>query len=86
MTMMVRRGLGLPVVVLSLTALSVLAVCDLVLLTPMPNVLQSWAAVGLGVLLPGWLLVHWFVGQPKEGALGEWFVYGVGAGFGLLSP
>ena len=84
MTRMVHRGLGLPVVSLSIPALSVLAVCDLVLLTPTSNVLQSWAAVGLAVLLPGWLLVQWFVGQPKEGALGEWFVYSIGAGFGLL--
>ncbi|MCC6454927.1 MAG: glycosyltransferase family 39 protein [Caldilineaceae bacterium] len=78
--MIVRRLIGLPAV-----SLVVLAICNLLLLTPVPNVLHSWAAVGLAILLPGLLLVNLLVGQRAEApGLGEYLAYGVGAGLGLL--
>lgn len=79
MTMMLRRGPGW-----SIAALVALILCNAILLIPAPNALQSWAAVGLAILLPGLLLVNWVVGQGDEIGLGERFVFGVGAGLGLL--
>lgn len=76
---MVRRRFGWLAVVLAL-----IVVCDLLLLAPIPNGLQSWAAVALAILLPGALLVNLLVPLRARVLDGERFVYSVGAGFGLL--
>src|SRR5687767_4408948 len=81
MRMMMGRTLGLPVVVWA--ALIALALCDLILLTAMPHALKSWAATVLAILLPGWLLVNLLLRWRARLGMGERFVFGVGAGFGL---
>ncbi len=59
--------------------------CDLLLLIPVANALQSWAALGLAVLVPGLLLMRALLGyQVDTPLLGERFVYGIGLGFVLM--
>lgn len=59
--------------------------CDLLLLTPVSNSVQSWAALGLAALLPGALLAEGLLGRDREALdWGEWLVYSVGLGYGLL--
>lgn len=79
MRLVVRQWYVLPAIVLA-----ALAISDLILLTPLPNRVQSWAAVTLAILLPGLLLAHLLVGRRAGAWLGERIVFGVGAGFGLL--
>ena len=79
MRIVVRRWYALPA-----TVLVALAICDLILLLPLPNALQSWAAVAVAIVIPGLLLAHLLVGRRVGAWLGERIVFGVGAGFGLL--
>jgi len=59
--------------------------CNLLLLFPVANELQSWAALGLAVLVPGLLLMRLLIGYRVDTPLlGERFVYGVGLGFALM--
>lgn len=65
-------------------SLGALLLCDFLLLTPTPDVLQSWAALGLAALLPGALLMQALIGyaaNPPE--WGTRVVYSVGLGCGL---
>jgi 4-amino-4-deoxy-L-arabinose transferase-like glycosyltransferase len=60
-----------------------LAALDALLLLPTPDGLKTWAALGLGVLLPGWLLVKAFAADDAP----TWplrLLYGVGAGYALF--
>lgn len=79
-----RRVWLLPVI-----TLAALGLCDLLLLTPAPHLLQSWAALGLAALLPGALLGQVLLGQNTE--VREWagapwarLLYSIGLGYGLL--
>ena len=65
-------------------AVVALALCDALLLLPLPNGVKSWAAVGLTVVLPGMLLVNWLISPRARIAFGDRFALGMGAGFGLL--
>src|SRR5688572_6209949 len=65
-------------------ALAALVICDLILLMPLSTYLRSWAALGLAILLPGLLLVNLLLGPRTDAGIGERFVYGMGAGLGLL--
>jgi len=60
-------------------------ICNLLLLLSIPNVPQSWAALGLAVIIPGLLLMRLLIGNRIDAPLlGERFVYGVGLGFALM--
>ena len=62
-----------------------LVLCDLLLLLPAPDPLQSWAALGLAALLPGALLTALLLGNHADRlSLGERVVYSVGLGYGVL--
>ena len=62
-----------------------LALCDLLLLLPASDGLQSWAALGLAALLPGALLAELLLGNRVDTpSLGERLVYSVGLGYGVL--
>jgi uncharacterized membrane protein len=62
-----------------------LLLCDLLLLLPTPDRLQSWAALGLAALLPGALLAELLLGKRADTpSLGERLVYSVGLGYGVL--
>ncbi|MCE7980213.1 MAG: hypothetical protein DYG89_03405 [Caldilinea sp. CFX5] len=62
-----------------------LLLCDLFLLLPTPDPLQSWAALGLAALLPGALLAELLLGNRAETpSFGERLVYSVGLGYGVL--
>lgn len=64
--------------------LGLLLLCDLLLLTPTANILQSWAALGLAVLLPGALLMQALIGYRADAPeLGMRLVYSIGLGCGL---
>ena len=82
--MMLRREIVLPAWAMPAVVVVVLGICDLILLAPLENELQSWAAVGLAILLPGLLLVELLIGPRSDAGLGERFAYGVGAGLALL--
>ncbi len=80
LAMMHRQTLGV-----FIAPLAILMVCNLLLLTPAPLVLQSWAAVGLGVLLPGLLLTAVLLAHHGDRAeLEEYLIFGVGMGYVLL--
>ncbi len=76
---MFRRTWTLPLLVVA-----ALALCDAVLLAPLPYVAQVWAAMGLGVLLPGWLLVTALYPADDAPTWPVQGLLGVGAGFALL--
>ncbi|MFZ4661323.1 MAG: ArnT family glycosyltransferase [Caldilineaceae bacterium] len=62
-----------------------LLLCDLLLLLPTPDRLQSWAALGLAALLPGALLAELLLGKRADTpSFGERLVYSVGLGYGVL--
>ncbi len=62
-----------------------LLLCDLLLLLPAPDPLQSWAALGLAALLPGALLAELLLGnRAGTPSFGERLVYSVGLGYGVL--
>lgn len=62
-----------------------LLLCDLSLLLPTPDRLQSWAALGLAALLPGALLAELLLGNRADTpSFGERLVYSVSLGYGVL--
>ncbi len=68
-----------------LLALGSLALADLVLISPLPILLQSVAALALTVLLPGFFLADALVGRSAAPP-GPWerSLYVMGAGYGVL--
>ncbi len=71
---------------LELLVIIVLAVvAHVVLLLPLPLVVQTSAALLLTGLLPGWLLVGLLVGQSEAPpALGERLLYAIAGGYGVI--
>lgn len=63
----------------------VAVICNLLLLFPIPNVAQSWAALGLAILVPGMLLEEALLSRRVATiSPAERFVIGVGLGFVVM--
>lgn len=70
-------------ILLSLLGIAIIA--HLILLAPVPFVVQAVAVLILTGLLPGLLLVELLVGQSEAPpALGEHILYAIGAGYGIM--
>ena len=76
---MTRRVWALPLV-----CLLTLAALDALLLLPTPDGLKTWAGLGLGVLLPGWLLAETLSAYDGAPPWPVRLLYGVGAGYALF--
>lgn len=58
---------------------------NLLLFLPAPSQVQSWAALGVAIVIPGLLLMRLLIGNRVDAPLlGERFTYGVGLGFVLM--
>ncbi len=70
--------------IMPVATLMVLLLCDFLLLMPTSDVIQSWAALGVAVLLPGALLLQALIGYRADApGWGTRLVYSIGLGCGL---